>query len=88
MVHQNTQLRIQNAGLQEQIKELALQLHQQQVFFDEQLANTPATLSAANDILKVELDEIKKQILDLNEENNRLKQENEQIKEENKYLKE
>jgi hypothetical protein len=76
LVHQNTQLRIQNAVLQEQIQELALQLHQQRVFFDAQLANTPATLSAVNDTLKIELDKIKKQILYLNEENNCLKQKN------------
>jgi regulator of replication initiation timing len=48
-------------------------LNQQQIAFDAKFEKTLSTLSSTNDILKMELDDLKKQLVDLTEENNQLK---------------
>ncbi|CAF4071376.1 unnamed protein product [Rotaria sp. Silwood1] len=61
MLHNN------NTILHQQVQDLVLQLHQQQVDSDRQLRETLLNLSQSHRMLTIEIDRIKKEIFDLTE---------------------
>ncbi|CAF3852306.1 unnamed protein product, partial [Rotaria sp. Silwood1] len=76
LIQQNNMLHNNNTILHQQVQDLVLQLHQQQVDSDRQLRETLLNLSQSHRMLTIEIDRIKKEIFDLTEANNRVAQEN------------
>ncbi|CAF4144687.1 unnamed protein product [Rotaria magnacalcarata] len=71
LIQRNNSLHDENTTLHHQVHDLALQMHQQQVDSDRRLQETLGNLSESNNLLKIELDEMKNVIFNLTEENKR-----------------
>ena len=62
-------LRNENYALKEQVQQLLMQLHQQEVLANQQLEQTLASLSATNNKITIELNETKAELFELKQEN-------------------
>ncbi len=66
-------LRNENYALKEQVQQLLIQLHQQEVLANQHLEQTLASLSATNNKITIELNETKAELFELKQENERMK---------------